>query len=174
MSRKAFIKTLKSQSEVAVAMLELIKKKQRRTQAPFVYLRNGGAKDYKTKILQDFLCQEGISHEVTERHCPQSNGLAERLNLTIMDKVHCMLINANLTLKLCPYAANCALIICSNFPDCSSSTVKVSKKAGGKISKGTLSWKFSCWLHSSRYTKQSFLCSIKSLSTEENQNLLLL
>jgi len=161
MSRKAFIKTLKSRSEVAVATLELIKKEQRRTQAPFVYLRNGGAKDYKTKVLQDFLRQEGISHEVTERHCPQSNGLAERLNLTIMDKVHCMLINANLTLKLCPYAANYAAISCNNFPDCSSSTVKVSTKAGGKISKETLSWKFSCWLQSSRYAKQIFLCSIK-------------
>ena len=29
----------------------------------------------------------GISHEVTERYCLQSNGLAERLNLAIMDKV---------------------------------------------------------------------------------------
>jgi transposase InsO family protein len=87
MSRKAYIKTLKYRSEVAAATLELIEKEQRRTQASLVYLRNDGAKDYKTKVLQDFLRQKGISHEVTERYCPQSNGLAERLNLTIMDKV---------------------------------------------------------------------------------------
>jgi uroporphyrinogen-III synthase len=66
--RKAFIKTPKSRSEVAVATLELVKKEQRRTQASLVYLRNDGAKDYKTKVLQDFLRQEGISHEVTERY----------------------------------------------------------------------------------------------------------
>jgi len=66
MSRKAFIKTLKSRSEVAAATLELIEKEQRRTQASLVYLRNNGSKDYKTKVLQDFLRQEGISHEVTE------------------------------------------------------------------------------------------------------------
>ena len=105
MSRKAFIKTtLKSRSEVAAATLELIKKELRRTQASLVYLRSDRAKDYKTKVLQDFLRQEGISHGVTERYCPQSNGLAERLNLTIMDKVRCMLIDANLTPKLWPYA----------------------------------------------------------------------
>jgi hypothetical protein len=71
MSRNASIKTLKSRSEVAAATLELIMKEQRRTQASLVYLRNDGAKDYKTKALQDFLRQEGISHEVTKRYCPQ-------------------------------------------------------------------------------------------------------
>jgi len=43
MSRKAFIKTLKSRSEVAASTLELIQKEQRRTQASLVYLRNDGA-----------------------------------------------------------------------------------------------------------------------------------
>jgi len=66
MSCKAFMKTLKSRSEVAAATLELIKKEQRRTQASLVYLRNGEAKVFKTKVLQDFLLQEGISHEDTK------------------------------------------------------------------------------------------------------------
>jgi len=116
MSKKAFIKTLIPRSEVAAATLELIKKEQRRTQASLVYLRNDGVKDNKTKELQDFLRQEGISHEITARYCPQSNGLAERLNLTIMDKVRCMLIDANLTPKLWPYAAYYAVLIYNNLP----------------------------------------------------------
>jgi hypothetical protein len=138
MSRKAFIKTLKSRSEVAAATLELIKKEQRRTQASLVYLRNDGAKDYRTKVLQDFLRQEGISHEVTERYCKTFYAKREsvtshhhdanltrfaacwtwlsRLNLTIMDKVRCMLIDANLRPKLWPYAAHYAVLICNNLP----------------------------------------------------------
>jgi len=112
MSRKAFIKTLKSRSEVAAATLELIKKEQRRTQASLVYLSNDGAKDYKRKVLQDFLRQKGISHEVTERYCSQSNWLADRLDLTIMDKVRCMLIDANLTAKLWP----CTVLMYNNLP----------------------------------------------------------
>ena len=110
------VKTLKSQTEVAATTLELVKKEQRITQASLVYLRNDGAKDYKTKVLQDFLRQEGISHEVTERYCPQSNGLAKRLHLTIMDKVRCMLIDANLTPKLWSYAAHYAVLIYNNLP----------------------------------------------------------
>jgi len=66
--------------------------------------------------LQGFLLLEGISHEVTERYCLQSNGLAERLNLTIMDKLPCMLIDANLTPKLWPYAAHYAVLIYNNLP----------------------------------------------------------
>jgi len=52
--RKAFGKTLKSRSEVAAAPLELIKKKQSRTQASLVYLRNDGTKDYETKYCKTF------------------------------------------------------------------------------------------------------------------------
>jgi len=70
-----------------------------------------GAKDYKTKVLQDFLCQE-----VIETCCPQSNGLAERLNLTIMDNVRYMLIDPNLAPKLWPYAAIYAGLIYNNLP----------------------------------------------------------
>ena len=58
----------------------------------------------------------GIRHEVTERYYSESNGLAERLNLTIMDKVRCMLIDANLIPKLWPYAAHYAVLIYNNLP----------------------------------------------------------
>jgi transposase InsO family protein len=81
-----------------------------------VLLRNDRAKDYKTKALKDFLRQEGIRHEVNGRYCPQSNGLAERLNLTITDKVRCVLIDAKLTPKLWPYAAHYAVLIYNNLP----------------------------------------------------------
>jgi hypothetical protein len=70
-------------------------KEQLRIQESLIYLRRDGAKDTKTKVLQNFLLQDGISHEVTERYYRQSNGLAERLNLTIINKVFCMFINAN-------------------------------------------------------------------------------
>ncbi|KAG8492366.1 hypothetical protein CXB51_009643 [Gossypium anomalum] len=43
------------------------------------------------------LCKsEGIVRHLTVRHTPQQNGIAERMNRTIMEKVQCMLSNANL------------------------------------------------------------------------------
>jgi hypothetical protein len=59
---------------------------------------------------------KGISHEVAKRHCPRSSGLAERLNLTIMDKVRCILIDTNLTPKLWTCAAHYAVLIHNNLP----------------------------------------------------------
>ena len=50
MSRKAFMKTLKSRYEVAAATLELIKKERSRTQASLIVLRHRGAQDYKNEI----------------------------------------------------------------------------------------------------------------------------
>jgi len=111
---KGFIKTLKFRSEVAAHTLELIEKKQRRTPASLIYLKRDGAKDYLTKALQDFLRQEVISHEVADTYCPQSNGLAERLNLTIMGNVRCMLIDENLTHKLWLYSAHYAVLVNNN------------------------------------------------------------
>jgi hypothetical protein len=88
----------------------------------------------KTKVLQDFPRQEGISHGITETYCPQSNGMAERLNLTIMDKFHCMLIDANLTPKLWPYAAHYAVLIYNNLPYSSLGNHKIPNDAYGESS----------------------------------------
>ena len=87
---------------------------KRRTQASLVCLRNDGAKDYKMKLLQDFLRQERIRHDVTEGYCPQSNRLSERLNVTIMDKFCCMLIDANLTPELWLYATHYEALVFNN------------------------------------------------------------
>jgi len=91
---KVFLKTVKNRSEAVAAALELMKKEQRKTQAVLIYKRSNRSKEYKKKVLQDVLRQEKISHKVSERYWSQSNGLDRRLNLTIMDKVFCMLNDA--------------------------------------------------------------------------------
>jgi hypothetical protein len=81
-----------------------------------IYLRKDGAKDYKTKVLQDFLRQDGISHEVEESLNLRSNGLAETLHLIIVNKVCCMFIDANLTPNLWPYAEHYIVLIYNSLP----------------------------------------------------------
>jgi hypothetical protein len=70
----------------------------------------------KRKYCRTFLRQDGISHEFTEISFPQSNGLAERLNLTILDKAHSELVDFNLTPKVRTYAENHAMIVYDNLP----------------------------------------------------------
>ncbi|KAH9768967.1 Integrase catalytic domain-containing protein [Citrus sinensis] len=46
------------------------------------------------------VCQnEGIKRHFTVRHTPQQNGVAERMNRTLLEKVRCMLSNAGLNKK---------------------------------------------------------------------------
>ncbi|GJV12795.1 retrovirus-related pol polyprotein from transposon TNT 1-94 [Tanacetum coccineum] len=55
---------------------------------------NGG--EYKNNIFTKFYKDEGIIRHFTVRHTPQQNGVAERMNQTLLEKVWCMLSNAGL------------------------------------------------------------------------------
>lgn len=56
-----------------------------------VQSNNGG--EYISKLLQDFFAASGIRHETTAPDSPEQNGLAERMNRTIMDQVKAMMVD---------------------------------------------------------------------------------
>ncbi|KAG8472574.1 hypothetical protein CXB51_034372 [Gossypium anomalum] len=63
------------------------------------------------------LCKsEGIVRHLTVRHTPQQNGVAERMNRTIMEKVRCMLSNANLPKSFWAEAASAACFLINRSP----------------------------------------------------------
>ena len=55
---------------------------------------NGG--EYTSLEFEEYLESEGIRHERTVPKTPQQNGVAERLNRTLMEMVRSMLIDAKL------------------------------------------------------------------------------
>ena len=44
--------------------------------------------------MTEFCQEHDIIHEVTAPYTPQSNGVAERKNRTLMDMVNCMLLSS--------------------------------------------------------------------------------
>ncbi len=52
---------------------------------------NGG--EFISAQFGRYLCSEGIRHELTIPRTPQQNGVAERLNRTLLEKVRPMLID---------------------------------------------------------------------------------
>ena len=52
--------------------------------------------------------ENGIKHNTLVAYCPQSNGKAERLNRTLVEKARCMLITAGLDNSLWVAATNTA------------------------------------------------------------------
>lgn len=56
---------------------------------------NGG--EYTSDPFNEVCKKEGIVRHFTIRRNPQQNGVIERLNITLLEKVRCMLLQADLT-----------------------------------------------------------------------------
>jgi hypothetical protein len=55
---------------------------------------NGG--EYVSNEFKSYLNRKGIIHQLTPPYTPQRNGIAERVNQTILNKVRCMIKETNL------------------------------------------------------------------------------
>ncbi|KAG8472188.1 hypothetical protein CXB51_036924 [Gossypium anomalum] len=60
--------------------------------------------------------REGIVRHLTDCHTPQQNGVVERMNKMIMEKVRCMLSNANLPKSFWAEAASTACFLVNQSP----------------------------------------------------------
>ncbi|CAL5397431.1 unnamed protein product [Camellia sinensis] len=63
-------------------------------------LRSDRGGEYNVGTLSTFCEEHGIIHEVTPPYSPQSNGIAERKNRTLMDMINAMLISSGLPKSL--------------------------------------------------------------------------
>jgi transposase InsO family protein len=63
-----------------------------------IELKNDRAKEYVS--LASILTKEGITHKVSFPYTPQSNGLAERINSTLIQRTQCLLIQSGLNNRL--------------------------------------------------------------------------
>ena len=71
-------------------------------------LHTDSGSEFVNGEFQEFLTENGISHEKTTRHTLQSNGLAERMNQTLAEKTRSLLHGTNLPYKLWAEAWNTA------------------------------------------------------------------
>ena len=73
-------------SKVAIAALECEAKTNLKS------LRTDGGGEYVSAAWKQFVQDKGIRHELTAPYSPQQNGMAERLNRTLLEKMRCLLI----------------------------------------------------------------------------------
>ena len=79
-------------------------------------LRTDGGSEYLGE-LRTFLEQEGIEHETTTRYSPQSNGMAERMNRTLLDMARPMIYGSNAPKSLWAEAVNTAVYLFNLLPN---------------------------------------------------------
>jgi len=78
--------------------------------------RTDGGGEYTSKKLAEYLKSEGILKETTTPYTPQSNGVVERANRTIMECVRCMLDDAGLSNKYWAFAVSVAVYLKNRTP----------------------------------------------------------
>ncbi|KAG8480196.1 hypothetical protein CXB51_024912 [Gossypium anomalum] len=97
-------------------MLTFIDDFSRKTGKQIKYLRTDNGLEFCSDEFNRLCKSEGIVRHLTVRHTPQQNNVAERMNRTIMEKVRCILSNANLPKSFWAEAASTGCFLINRSP----------------------------------------------------------
>ena len=95
-SRRVWVYTMKTKDEVLRIFLKWKKMVETQTGRKVKRLRTDNGGEFKNDPFLKVCEEEGIVRHFTVRYTPQQNGVAERMNRTLLEKVRCMLSNAGL------------------------------------------------------------------------------
>ena len=87
---------LKQKSDTYNAIRDTFSMFETQTERRIKAARSDNGGEYMSNILREYFKEKGIDHQTTMAYSPQSNGKAERLNRTLMEKTRAMLSEANL------------------------------------------------------------------------------
>ena len=94
-SRKVWAFPLKSKDQVLSVFKQFQASVERETKKKIKCIRTNNGGEYIGPF--DAYCKEqGIRHQFTPPKTPQLNGIAERMNRTIVERVRCLLSHAKL------------------------------------------------------------------------------
>lgn len=95
-SRKTFGYLMKNKNEVMFHFRNFKNLVEKQLDCYIKCLRTDGGGEFCNKNFEIYLTNNGIVHQTTIPYSPQQNGIAERVNRTLMEKTRCMLLEANL------------------------------------------------------------------------------
>ena len=87
---------LREKSELYQAVKNAITKLENQSGRKLKRFHSDNAKDYLNKEFETLFAEKGVVQTTTGTYAPEQNGLAERINRTLMDKVRALLKEANL------------------------------------------------------------------------------
>ena len=110
-SKYSWVYILKSKDEVFDRFLEWKALVERTTRKKLKTLRiDNGGENTSTKF-ENYLKADGIRHELTVPKTPQQNGVAERLNRTLVEMARSMLLDAKLPKRFWAEAVSTAVYL---------------------------------------------------------------
>ncbi|KAJ0389438.1 hypothetical protein P43SY_011659 [Pythium insidiosum] len=90
-SRHVTLYFLRNKSQVTTKFIEYKKKMENQCGVRIMRVRSDNGTEYNNKRFHAFCRANGIVHQRTVPYSPQQNGVAERMNRTLVEKARCML-----------------------------------------------------------------------------------
>uniref|UniRef100_A0A0A1X768 Retrovirus-related Pol polyprotein from transposon TNT 1-94 n=1 Tax=Zeugodacus cucurbitae TaxID=28588 RepID=A0A0A1X768_ZEUCU len=115
-SRMIFIYSIKEKSEVFEKFKTFKNMVENQTQKTIKKLRSDNGTEYTNNKFSEFLKECGIKRQLTVPYTPQQNGVAERVNRTIVEMARSLLVHANLKEELWGEAVHTAVYIRNRAP----------------------------------------------------------
>lgn len=115
-SKKVYVYFLHKKSEVSQTFKEFKRLVENQLECNIKCLRTDNGLEYVNKDMSDFLKQYGIIHQTTTPYTPELNGVAERMNRTLVEKAKCLLLNAKLNKQYWAEAVHTAAYLINRTP----------------------------------------------------------
>lgn len=115
-SRRVWVYTMRHKDEVLEVFVKWKKATETQTGRKIKVLRSDNGGEYTSDPFLQVCQDEGIQRHFTVRMTPQQNGVAERMNRTLLEKVRCMLSNAGLGKAFWAEAVTYACFLINRLP----------------------------------------------------------
>lgn len=115
-TRYVWVYTLKKKDEAFQKFKEWKALVEKSSDYTLKVLRSDNGGEYVSTDFDNFLKSEGVVHQTTVPYTPQQNGVAERLNRTLVESVRSMLVHAKLPRKFWVEALNTSVYLHNRSP----------------------------------------------------------
>ena len=115
-TRYTEIAVLENKSQAFQHFRAYVKRAEKTTDRKLKAIRTDNGKEFINREFKAFCVSEGIVHQTTTPYTPEQNGVAERMNRTLIEKAKCMMFDASLVKKYWAEAVNTACFIVNRCP----------------------------------------------------------
>ena len=122
-SRYTFVYFMKNKNEVLEKFKEFHTYAMNVTGRPIKILRSDNGGEYSSKEFESFLKKNGIVHQLGVPYNPAQNGVAERMNRTIVESTQSMLSHAQMPNEFWAEAVNTSVYVRNRSPTTSLSGI---------------------------------------------------
>lgn len=115
-SRKVFVYFLEGKDQAKDTIQEFKALVETQTGKRIKSIRTDNGREFVNRGLQRYLRESGIRHQLTVPYSPEQNGLAERMNRTIVERAKSMLFDADLPKEYWAEAVATAVYLINRSP----------------------------------------------------------